>query len=120
MQCEECEEKRKADGRREKYIYYGETSRGCYIRNEGHVRAYKKKEGSEEGFMWNHACGVHEGRKDLSFKMKREATDRDPMRRVLRESVKINNSKNQENIILMNSKSEYFGPQIVRATFGME
>ena len=120
MRCEECEEKRKADGRREKYIYYGETSRGCYIRNGGHMRAYKKKEGSEEGFMWNHARDVHEGRKDLSFEMRREATDRDPMRRVLRESVKINNAKNQEDVILMNSKSEYFGPQVVRATFGME
>ena len=120
MRCVECEKKRKAEGEGKEYVYYGESSRGCYVRNQGHKEAYGKKEGSEDGFMWNHAKEVHRYRKDLKFVMKRAAVDKEPMRRVLRESVKINEAKDERRVALMNSKNEYFGLRVVRPRFGME
>ena len=120
MECNECEEGRKADSSRKKYVYYGESSRGCFIRNEGHVQAYKKRDGKEEGFMWNHAKEVHGEKKDIKFKMKRNTVDKDPMRRVLRESVKINRAKKEGVVLLMNSKNDYFGLKVVRPKFGVD
>ena len=112
MVCVECEENRK-DGEK-KYVYFGETSRGGYIRNEGHCQAYRK---GEEGFMVNHAREVHQGRKDLKFSMRCSTRDPDPLRRVLRESVKIKRASCDKSVTLMNSKNEYFGTQILRPQF---
>ena len=70
--------------------------------------------------MWNHAKEVHEGRKDLSFKMVRLSTSKDPMRRVLEESVRINQVKRERQVCLMNTKSEYFGLQVVRPNYGVD
>ena len=71
-------------------MYFGGTSVGCYIRNEGHCKTYGKSEGTEEGFMWNHAREGHGGIKDLTFMMKR-----------------INEVKEEREILLMTSKNEY-------------
>ena len=119
MECVECERNRTTRGGI-KYEYYGESSRGCYERYEGHIEAYRGGEGTEKGFMWNHAKEVHEGRKDLSFKMVRLSTSKDPMRRVLEESVRINQVKRERQVCLMNTKSEYFGLQVVRPNYGVD
>ena len=70
--------------------------------------------------MWNHAKEVHDERKDLKFTMKRSSIDKDPLRRILRESIKINKAKDEGLVLLMNSKNEYFGLKVVRPKFGVD
>lgn len=52
--------------------------------------------------------------------MKRNAVDKDPLRRILRESIKINKAKDEGFVLLMNSKNEYFGLKMIRPKFGVE
>ena len=70
--------------------------------------------------MFRHSEEEHEGRRDVEFQMQRLATDRDPIRRVIRESVKIVKASRQGGHKLMNSKEEYFGVHIVRSNFTQE
>ena len=98
----------------------GESSRGCYNRNKQHVEAYKNK----QGFMWDHSLNEHEGREDLTFEMELHARDRDPMRRIIRESVRIRTAKkgtadgvrdkSGKVIQLMNRKDEWFGVKTIQ------
>ena len=60
------------------YMYVGETARGRYEWFRGHREIYKQK----KGFMCNHAEEVHNERTMLTFSIKREAVDPDPMRRI--------------------------------------
>ena len=111
--CDTCEEARMKGECDTKYIYIGETARGTYQRFKGHLDQYR----SRKGFMWKHAEELHHNNTNLKFSVKREAVDKDPMRRVLRESVRINNSEENEKIKLMNTRDEYFGVKTVRAFF---
>ena len=97
-------------------MYIGETSRGSYQRLKGHLEQYKNK----KGFMWKHAEDEHDGDMNIKFTIRREAVDPDPMRRVLRESIRIVNSEENSRIKLMNTKEEYFGVKTIRATFSQE
>ena len=54
--CKMCE----SEGR-EKHVYMGESSRGCFSRGKQHREAYK----SESGFMWEHDVRKHGGRKNV-------------------------------------------------------
>ncbi len=104
------------------YVYVGETSRGLYIRSKGHHAQYKSKknkknEDESEGFMTRHAEERHGGRRDVTFSFERTATDRDPMRRVLRESVQIINAREYTNTVLLNGKDEFFGVRVVTPQF---
>merc|ERR1712082_602493 len=71
--------------------YRGESSKSACIRNRGHVDKLKRKIGS---FMFDH---IHEKHPEIKtheesipiFKMDVTATDKDPMRRIIREAVKI-------------------------------
>ena len=111
--CDECERQREEDPSCTLYMYIGESARGCYERLRGHMDCYSQK----KGFMWKHAEEVHGGSKDLSFSIVREAVDPDPMRRIIRESVRINQNEWRSDVKLMNTKDEFFGVKTVRATF---
>ncbi len=68
--------------------YKGESSRTPLVRAGQHLEAYGKKD--EKSFMWEHTVREHGGlvgEKDYVLTM--TATDRDPVRRVLREAVRI-------------------------------
>ena len=52
--------------------------------------------------------------------MRKMTTDRDAMRRVLRESIHINKAKEDGRMLLMNSKNDYYGLKIVGAVFGVD
>ena len=65
------------------------SARVYYEQFKGHMDNYRQK----KGFMWKHAEEVNDESKDLSFFIIREAVDPDPMRRIVRESVRINQSE---------------------------
>ena len=111
--CDTCENLREEDPSCILYVYIGETARGCYERFRGHIESYKQK----KGFMWKHAEEVHSGSMNIKFSIRREAVDPDPMRRIVRESVRINDKEWRSDVKLMNTKDEFFGVKTVRATF---
>ena len=111
--CDTCERQRKEDPSCVLYIYIGETARGCYERFKGHLESYRQK----KGFMWKHAEEAHNGSMNLKFSIKREAVDPEPMRRIIRESIRINDMEWRSDVKLMNTKEEFFGVKTVRATF---
>ena len=53
---------------------------------------YKGKE-KDEGFMLKHILEKHGGDMKNEFMIKREKVDKDPMRRILRESIRIENAE---------------------------
>ena len=114
--CDACEALRDKGDSIVQHMYIGETSRGSYQRFRGHLEQYKNK----KGFMWKHAEDEHDGDMNIKFTIRREAVDPDPMRRVLRESIRIVNSEENSRIKLMNTKEEYFGVKTIRATFSQE
>jgi hypothetical protein len=69
--------------------YKGESSRSPLTRASQHLASYKKRE--EKSFMWEHTVQEHGGLvgSDRDFVLTVTATDRDPVRRVLREAVRI-------------------------------
>jgi hypothetical protein len=73
--------------RRPKYM--GESSRSPLTRASQHLAAYRKRE--DKSFMWEHTVQEHGGLVGSSkdFVLTVTATDRDPVRRVLREAVRI-------------------------------
>ena len=71
-------------------------------------------------FMYKHVVEKHEGNVETEFRIKRENIDKDPMRRILRESVRIGKAEKDNSLILMNTKEEHFGVQTIRGNFGTE
>ena len=113
--CKSCEERR-GEGEK-KHVYIGESSRGCYSRFNQEKEEYDLQKG---GFMYKHAQACHEGSKDVEFIIKRESIDKDPMRRIIRESVRIEKALTDKSIEMMNTREEHFGPQTVRSRYGIE
>ena len=122
--CARCEEEREKAKRGDaeqanippKYVYYGETSRGAYIRFEQHMASLRAKVGS----LWEHVAKYHHGDTGTGFIMEVHATDTDPMRRIIRESVRIEEGRTDESVELLNSKDEYYGVQTVQIHFTQE
>ena len=120
--CKECDNK----DNEIKYVYMGESCRGCYNREKQHKEAYRSK----SGFMWDHDLTEHNGKGDLKFEMELAAKDSDPLRRVIRESVRIKNAKkntlnnvrddSDKLVKLMNRKEEWFGIKTIQISFEQE
>ena len=106
-----------------RYLYLGESSRGCYIRFQSHITKYKLR----KNFMWDHVQKVHDGEQGVNpggdFYMQLVGVDREPMPRVVRESVGIKNAREEERkggYEVMNDKNEWFGVKVVTAAFKQE
>ena len=120
--CKNCE----VNEEEIKHVYMGESSRGCYIRGKQHRDAFR----SEQGFMWDHCLSEHGGDHNVEFEMELAAKDSDPMRRIIRESVRIRNARraagdgerddNGKVTRLMNRKHEWFGIKTIEVTFEQE
>ena len=101
-------------------MYLGESSRGAFVRFEQHKAAYKAK----KGFMWEHAEDAHDSKDDVEYVINVDKKDSDPMRRVIRESIRIKNARQAEEegikdnegrkTKLLNTKNEYFGMKLVK------
>ena len=98
--CEECEEV---------VMYVGESGRNAYTRGLDHVRDYKGRR--NDSHMWKHAEERHGGRMDVSYSMKVQKVFRDPLTRQVNEAVRM--TRCEANTVL-NSKSEWHGPAMVR------
>ena len=67
--------------------------------------------------MFKHAVEAHGGREDLKFYIVREKIDKDPMRRILRESIRIREKEMMENVQLMNTEEEFHSLKTIRTEF---
>ena len=80
--------------------------------------------------MWDHDLTEHNGKGDLKFEMELAAKDSDPLRRVIRESVRIKNAKkntlnnvrddSDKLVKLMNRKEEWFGIKTIQISSEQE
>ena len=93
------------------------------MRFVGHLSKYNDC----KGFMWEHTDKVHNGERGQDpardFYMKLCKVDKDPIRRVVRESIRIKNGREREDeggTAMMNDKSEWFGVKIVSVEFQQE
>ena len=123
--CTEDRERARAEGEplKEEWRYVGESSRGLYVRHKGHRAEYTAKlKGDEKraGFMHRHAEEQHGGKRDLRFSMERTSAGSCPMRRVIRESVQIVNTRELRGVKMMNASDEYFGVRVVTPSFTQE
>ena len=114
--CVKCNEKaEKGEGKQ--HVYIGESSRGCHTRFKQELDEYNPK---DKGFMYMHALKEHGGSREVAFKIQRHSIDSDPMRRILREGIRIERARKDGTKVVMNSKNEHFGPQTVRGTYGTD
>lgn len=102
--CDACEALRDKGDCNIQHVYITETSRGSYQRFKGHLEQHKNK----RSFMCKHAEDEHDGDMNIKFSIRKEAVDLDPMRRVLRESIRVVNSEENRRIKSMNTIEEYF------------
>ena len=111
--------------------YRGETSKNAFHRNKGHVAKWKSKKGS---FMYDHIqecqyLGENDAKDPSLFKMDVVSKDRDPLRRILREAIRIRDVHEGEDLevrtvengiekeikarlMLLNSKREFHLPNL--------
>ena len=82
--------------------YSGETARTPYTRGAGHLALYTGSEAEKKkSFMWRHCETVHGGvagpeQGVRDFKMTLVAPYKDPLSRVLREALEIQNLDNND------------------------
>ena len=89
-------------------MYEGETSRNAKIRGEEHLRGFRSK--NEGNPLYKHKLIDHP-EEDPEFQMQVLRSFKDPLTRLANEGVRIKERKPQE---LLNSKSEFHQPAIVR------
>ena len=87
--------------------YLGESARNLYTRGGEHVKKCDKKD--QNSFMYKHQQEYHNG-EDPDFEMKVLKSFKDPLSRQVTEAILIKNHQG----ILLNSKSEFFQPPLVR------
>ena len=89
-------------------VYEGESSRNAKIRGEEHLRGLKNcKEGNP---LYKHKENVHPD-ENVEFRMEVKQKFKDPLSRLANEGVRIRNRKPEE---LLNSKSEFHQPSVIR------
>ena len=115
----------------QRFVYVGESSRGCFTRFNQHAEEY----GKGTNFMAQHVQEHHRSRKRSAqedFCLVRLSTDKDPMRRVVREAVILRRVQDKEDgvtfeitgndgsvsrapvtTVLMNTKEEFHLPRLV-------
>ena len=116
--------------------YRGESSRTPFVRNGQHEGDYRR---GKSGFMWSHTETHHQGVRGAGgglsdYRMEVVGQDKDPMRRIIREAIRIKDADKEvsevavevENhdggdrtevemvkVSLMNDKKEWFLPRII-------
>jgi hypothetical protein len=114
--CKTCaDEAKKGNGK--KVMYIGESSRGCYTRFR---KEEMKNNPTVKGYMYEHSEEKHGGNQQNEYVIQRETIDKDVMRRIVRESIRIEEAEEDPSIELLNGKEEHFGVVTVRANFGMD
>ena len=69
--------------------------------------------------MYTHVEECHRGDQSIEFVMRRECVNQDPVRRVVMEALRIEKAMRDPSIVVMNSREEHYGPQVVRSRFGI-
>ena len=101
-------------------MYIGETSRGCNTRFQRELKRLNPNP-KDKGYMLEHIEKEHGGNTNKEdFVIKRHSVDKDVMRRIVRESIRIEANEKDPSIKLMNRKEEHFGTVTVRSSFGID
>ena len=128
----EGEDDREADMMIPMAQYTGETARTPYTRGAGHLSLYKGSDAErKKSFMWRHCEAMHGGTTGddgglKDFRMDLVAPYKDPLARVLREALEIQNLENNDlgwrsiaqdgrKVHCLNSKQEYHQNVIPRS-----
>ena len=96
----------------------GETCRTLHARGAEHIDNYIKEK--ETSFMWRHVKEKHRGvivSETKDFKFSVIESHRDSLNRVLGEAVHIQVMTADPKMLSLNSRNEYFTPQMVRPIF---
>ena len=102
QRCNIC----KRDGK--EVVYYGETGRNAYLRGKEHANDLRL--GDRKNGLVRHMQEQHEG-EERDYKMAVLTKHRGCLGRQIEEAVRIRESKDE---ILLNSKSEFMQPHIIR------
>ena len=70
--------------------------------------------------MYKHVEECHRGDQSIEFVMRRECVNQDPVRRVVMEALRIEKAMRDPSIVVLNSREEHYGTQVVRSRFGIE
>ena len=90
--------------------YHGESARNAYLRGREHVSEYGKK--SKNSVMYKHVISDHKNEQDdVKFEMNIVGRFNSAINRQINESIRI---RNEHSSVLLNSKSEFYGPCIKR------
>ena len=93
--------------------YEGESARNLHLRTGEHLRDLKNK--SDKSVLYKHILNKHEDEKDdVKFRTKIVGKFKSCTNRQIEESIRI---RNKHPSLLMNSKSEFYGPVIKRKVF---
>ena len=91
-------------------VYEGETSRNAKVRGEEHLRGIQNQKIGNP--LYKHILNDHPHEKEkVKFRMEVKGKFKDPLTRLANEGVRIKNRKPEQ---LLNSKSEFHQPSIVR------
>ena len=93
--------------------YIGESSRSSFLRQRDHQRQLRNK--NKGSVMLKHISNEHKDEEDdVHFQMKIIGKFKDAMNRQIRESLEI---RNKNPSVLLNSKSEFYGPCVKRKIY---
>ena len=93
--------------------YKGETGRNGFTRGGEHEDLLKARD-EERSVLWLHSLHHHQGREDVTYRMRTTGFYSDPLDRQLQERVNITNFQGP---ILMNRRNEMGGVRVERTRY---
>ena len=97
--------------------YKGETGRNGFTRGGEHQVLLEARD-EERSVLWLHSLHHHQGREDVTYRMRTTGSYSDPLDRQLQERVNITNFEPQiEGPILMNRRNEMGGVRVERTRY---
>ena len=93
--------------------YKGESGRNGFTRGVEHQALLQARD-EERSVLWLHSLHHHQGREDVTYRMRTTGSYSDPLDRQLQERVNITNFKGP---ILMNRRNEMGGVRVERTRY---
>ena len=93
--------------------YIGESGRNGYTRGGEHLDNLETRD-EEKSVLWLHSVHHHQGRVDVTYRMRTTGSYTDPLDRQLQERVNITSFKGP---ILMNRRNEMGGVRVERTRY---
>ena len=104
-------------------VYWGESGSSSYFRGKAHMDAFRRRQ--TDSILLKHQMDFHEGEVEMEekdFTMKTVSNQTRPLLRQSQEGCLIENTVREIELgarkILMNGKSEFYQPGVVRQSYG--